>query len=75
MARRFKYRTSTASRVVWRLVALLCVALIVGALFVWWRGGMWSQGALPTHGMTPTVISAGVALFLIYLKSLLDRRR
>ena len=75
MARRFKRRGDGAGKTFWRALATLCWLIIAAALFAWWRGGMWANGEMPTHGMIPAVAAAGAAILLIGLKAALDRWR
>jgi len=45
-------------------ITVLSGMTAAGALFVWWRGGMWSNGELPTHGMAASVgLALAAALF------------
>ena len=45
-----RHRRSNHLRLRWRLLAVASLVISLGALFLWWQGGMWSNGALPTHG-------------------------
>ena len=50
--------------IAWALAAAMAL-LALAALYLWWRGGMWDWGEMPTHGMIQTVIGATVAVLAI----------
>lgn len=47
------------------------VLLPVAALWIWFDGGMWANGALPTHGLLHVLAGCGAALLL----RIVNRRR
>lgn len=44
------------------------------ASWIWWEGGMWSYGALPTHVFFQVVAGCVLSLILYGLVWLYDRR-
>ena len=62
----------TALRTLW-LVILIALPLL--ATWLWWDDGMWSNGAMPTHGFIQTIAGCVLALGLYGLVWNGDRRK
>lgn len=45
------------------------------AAWLWWDDGMWSNGALPTHGIIQTVAGCVLALVLFGVVRMVDRHK
>ncbi len=50
-----------------RFYIAFLITLMLLPPYLWWRGGMWDQGELPTHGMVHATGGAIVALVLFLL--------
>ena len=62
----------SALRMIW-FTTLAIIPLL--ASWLWWEDGMWSNGALPTHGFVQAVAGCVLALGLYGLVRYVDRRR
>jgi len=58
----------------WTYFAILALLPLVAA-WLWWEDGMWSNGAMPTHGFLHTVGGCVMALALYGLVRMGDRRK
>lgn len=58
----------------WAFAGLQLLLAMAGVYF-WVRGGMWSQGEMPTHGMVRVLAGAGLSLGLLALAALMENRR
>ena len=57
--------TARRVRLIPWMFAAAMVLLALAAIYLWWRGGMWEEGEMPTHGMIRTVIGAVVAAIAV----------
>jgi len=55
------------------LYPLMMTGIALAALFLWWRGGMWAQGELPTHGMIHAILGSALALLFYGIARILRR--
>jgi hypothetical protein len=60
-------------RLLWQLYPWALVGLAAVALALWWRGGRWEQGELPTSAMLQTLALAAAGLILYGLACLFRR--
>jgi hypothetical protein len=61
---RGRARTTRLPRLLWQLYPWFLVGLAALALALWWRGGRWEQGELPTSAMLQTLALAAAGLVL-----------
>ena len=59
-------------RMIW-FATLAIIPLL--AWWLWWEDGMWSNGAMPTHGFFQAVAGCALAQVLYGLVWLGDRRK
>lgn len=54
-------------------VAVAAVAVFLTAIALWWTGGTWENGAMPTNGMITVVAFAGGGLFCLLAAASIER--
>ncbi|HEB79669.1 MAG TPA: hypothetical protein ENI79_04260 [Rhodospirillales bacterium] len=58
----------------WAFIGLQLLLAAAGVYF-WIRGGMWTQGEMPTHGVKHVLAGAVLSLGLLALAALIENRR
>ena len=68
-------RRRTLFGTVFRIAFIMAMlSLSVASVYLWWRGGMWTKGEMPTHGMQLTLLGCGGAVAFLLLYDYLGRR-